>query len=186
MTRILDIIFSLFLFLIFIIPILIISILIFIYSPGSVLFWSRRIGRDNIVFHMPKFRTMKLNAPDVATHLLKDSSKYITKIGYFLRKKSLDELPQLWSILIGDMTFIGPRPALYNQNDLIDLRTKYGIHKLKPGITGLAQISGRDSLAVKDKVDFDLKYLNEKSLTLNIKIIYLTLLKVLRNEGIKH
>ena len=186
MTRILDIIFSLFLFFIFIIPILIISILIFIYSPGSVLFWSSRIGRDNIIFNMPKFRTMKLNTPDVATHLLEDSSKYITKIGFFLRKKSLDELPQLWSIFIGDMTFIGPRPALYNQNDLIDLRTKYGINKLKPGITGLAQISGRDTLTVKDKVDFDLKYLNEKSLTLNIKIIYLTLLKVLRNEGIKH
>ena len=135
---------------------------------------------------MPKFRTMKLNTPDVATHLLKDSSQYITKVGFFLRKKSLDELPQLWSILKGDMTLIGPRPALYNQYDLINLRKTYGIHKLKPGITGLAQISGRDALTIKQKVDFDLKYLNEKSLILDMKIICLTLLKVFGSEGIKH
>ena len=186
MRRILDIFFSVLFFLILLIPILIISFLVCIFSSGSILFWSKRIGCNNIIFQMPKFRTMKLDTPDVATHLLENSSKYITPIGLFLRKTSLDELPQLWSIFIGDMTFIGPRPALYNQYDLIDLRTQYDIHKLKPGITGLAQVSGRDSLSIEKKVNFDLIYLKEKSLILNIKIIYLTLLKVFGSEGIKH
>jgi O-antigen biosynthesis protein WbqP len=148
--------------------------------------WSIRVGKDNVLFKMPKFRTMHLNTPVVATHLLKNPSQYLTSIGLFLRKTSLDEIPQLWSILIGDMSFVGPRPALYNQYDLIKLRTSRGIHKLTPGLTGWAQVNGRDNLSISKKVNFDEEYLKKKSIDFDLKILCLTFIKIIRREGIQH
>ena len=167
-------------------PMLIVAILIKLTSPGPILYWSDRVGRYNALFKMPKFRTMRTDTPAVATHLLDDPDRYLTPIGKFLRKSSLDELPQLWSIITGDMSFVGPRPALYNQDDLIALRTEKGVHVLTPGLTGWAQINGRDELPIPVKVEFDAYYLAHRSFVLDTMILVLTLFKVLRSEGVQH
>lgn len=168
------------------IPVLLVGILVRLSSKGPVLYWSDRVGRDNKIFKMPKFRSMQIGTPAVATHLLSDPDRYLTPIGSFLRKSSLDELPQLWSIIKGDMSFVGPRPALFNQHDLIELRTRSGVHKLLPGLTGWAQINGRDELPIPQKVALDIEYLQKKSFWLDIKIIFLTGLKVLRRDNVTH
>ena len=155
-------------------------------SPGPVFYWSDRVGRNNRIFKMPKFRTMRIDTPAVATHLLKDPQRYLTPIGGFLRRTSLDELPQLWSILKGDMSFVGPRPALYNQEDLIALRTQYGIHTLTPGLTGWAQVNGRDELSIPDKVRLDVEYLHRRSFIFDLKILWITFLRVIRRQGVSH
>ncbi len=155
-------------------------------SSGPVLYWSDRVGRNNCIFKMPKFRSMRLDTPAVATHLLENPDQWLTPIGSFLRKTSLDELPQLWSILIGDMSFVGPRPALFNQDDLIALRTQVGIHELVPGLTGWAQINGRDELPISEKVKLDVEYLQRRSFGFDLLILWMTLLKVLRRDGVSH
>ncbi len=155
-------------------------------SSGNVLFWSERIGKDNIIFSMPKFRTMKTDTPQLATHLLQDPESFYTPLGKVLRKYSLDELPQIFSVIKGDMSLVGPRPALFNQYDLMELRKKKGVDKLKPGITGLAQINGRDEMSIPDKVRYDEDYLQRSSMRLDLYILWLTLLKVLRKEGVSH
>jgi O-antigen biosynthesis protein WbqP len=155
-------------------------------SKGPVLYWSDRVGRNNAIFRMPKFRTMRVGTPAVATHLLTNSGAYLTPIGGFLRKSSLDELPQLWSILAGDMSFVGPRPALFNQDDLIALRTQCGVHELVPGLTGWAQINGRDELPIPDKVAMDAEYLHKRSFRFDVSVLWLTLIKVLRRDGVSH
>lgn len=155
-------------------------------SPGPVLYWSDRVGRDNRIFRMPKFRTMRTDTPAVATHLLGDPDRWLTPVGKFLRKSSLDELPQLYSILTGEMSFVGPRPALFNQDDLIALRTEQGVHMLTPGLTGWAQINGRDELPIPVKVEYDVHYLRNQSLALDLRILCMTFLKVLRSEGVTH
>ncbi len=165
---------------------LLIALLIKLTSKGPVLYWSNRIGVDNIVFSMPKFRTMRTDAPVVATHLLEEPNRYLTPIGGFLRKFSLDEIPQLFSILKGDITFVGPRPALYNQRDLIALRTAKGVHTLVPGLTGWAQVNGRDNLTIPAKVGLDEYYLHQRSVFLDLKIVLLTLIRVVRYDGVKH
>jgi O-antigen biosynthesis protein WbqP len=167
-------------------PMILIALLIKISSEGSVFYFSNRVGKGNVIFRMPKFRTMKIGAPAVATHLLSYSDQYLTPVGSFLRKSSLDELPQLWSILIGDMSFVGPRPALFNQDDLIALRTQYGIHRLTPGLTGWAQVNGRDELTVPLKVKYDLEYLYHHSFWFDMRILGLTFFKVVRRSGISH
>jgi O-antigen biosynthesis protein WbqP len=163
-----------------------IGLLVRLTSKGPAIHWSSRVGKENKIFNMPKFRTMRLNTPDVATHLLKNGDQFVTPIGKILRKTSLDEIPQLWSIIKGDMAFVGPRPALYNQDDLIDLRTQKGIHQLTPGITGWAQIKGRDELPIPEKVEMDFFYLKNRSLTLDLVIILNTLVTVMRFKGISH
>lgn len=168
------------------IPFFLVFFAVKLTSAGSALYWSDRVGRDNKLFKMPKFRTMRVDTPAVATHLLQNPEQYLTSIGSFLRKSSLDELPQLWSILIGDMSFVGPRPALFNQDDLIELRTKFGVEKLLPGLTGWAQINGRDELPIPEKVKLDVEYLNNQSLVMDLKIIVMTFLKVVRREGVQH
>ena len=155
-------------------------------SKGSVLYWSDRVGKNNTIFKMPKFRSMKVDTPVVATHLLDDPKSVLTPVGDFLRKSSLDELPQLWCILKGDMSFVGPRPALFNQDDLITLRTEKGVHVLVPGLTGWAQINGRDELPIPHKVALDVEYLRHQSLWLDIKIIWLTFIKVIKKDGVSH
>lgn len=155
-------------------------------SQGPILYWSERVGRQNAIFRMPKFRTMKLGTPAVATHLLANPTSHLTPIGSFLRKSSLDELPQLWSILVGDMSFVGPRPALFNQADLIALRTQHGVHLLLPGLTGWAQINGRDDLPIPVKVQFDVEYLQRRSFCFDVRIIWQTFLKVFSRAGITH
>ena len=167
-------------------PVLIIALLVKFTSSGPVIHWSTRVGRNNTLFQMPKFRTMRTGAPDVATHLLTDSDRYITPIGKILRKTSLDELPQLWSILKGDMVFVGPRPALHNQDDLIKLRTEGGLHQLDPGITGWAQINGRDTLTIPDKVDLEIYYLQNRSWMLDLIILARTLFAVFKRKHISH
>jgi O-antigen biosynthesis protein WbqP len=167
-------------------PLIIVPILIKLTSKGPILYWSDRIGKDNKVFSMPKFRSMRIDTPALATHLLTDPSQYLTPIGGFLRKSSLDEIPQLWCILKGDMSIVGPRPALFNQDDLISLRTKEGIHKLLPGLTGLAQISGRDELSIPEKVLVDKEYLENKSFMLDLKIIFITFIKIIKKSGVSH
>jgi O-antigen biosynthesis protein WbqP len=169
-----------------IIPLFILSLIVVSTSKGSALYWSKRIGKDNKSFYMPKFRTMTTQTPEVATHLLEDPSHFYTPVGEFLRKYSIDELPQLYSILIGDMSLVGPRPALHNQDDLIELRTEAGIHNLVPGITGLAQVSGRDELTLKNKVEIDKLYLLRKSFSYDLYIIWLTVAKVVKGVGISH
>ncbi len=186
MKRSFDLLISFVLLIILLIPIVVIGSAIFFTSKGPVIHWSKRIGKDNIIFMMPKFRTMTTNAPDVATHLLQDPSNYYIPVGKFLRNYSLDELPQLYSILIGDMSLIGPRPALHNQDDLVALRTEVGVHCLVPGITGLAQINGRDDLSIQKKVEFDLNYLKKKSLRFDVYILWHTALRVLRRTNISH
>jgi O-antigen biosynthesis protein WbqP len=155
-------------------------------SAGPVLYWSNRVGRNNALFRMPKFRSMRIDTPEVATHLLERPEQWLTPIGSFLRRSSLDELPQLWSILTGEMSFVGPRPALHNQHDLIALRTREGVHTLRPGLTGWAQISGRDELPIAQKVALDAWYLQHRSLGLDLRILLRTALKVLRRDGVSH
>jgi len=184
--RLFDIILALLLFLLFGIPMLLIALLVKVTSKGPVLFWSDRIGKDNTIFKMPKFRTMQMETPMVATHLLTFPDQYLTSVGNILRKFSLDELPQLVSVLKGDMSFVGPRPALYNQDDLIELRTKKGIHKLLPGITGWAQVNGRDDLPIPVKVEFDEYYLKHRSLALDLRTLFLTFSRVLNSKGVQH
>jgi len=186
MKRAFDIIIALIaLFLVFV-PMLFIALLVKMTSMGPVLYWSDRVGKNNTIFSMPKFRTMQIDTPAVATHLLPDPDHYLTPIGVFLRKSSLDELPQLFSILMGDMSFVGPRPALFNQDDLVKLRTSKGIQVLIPGLTGWAQVNGRDDLPIPVKVDFDEYYLKHRSLMFDLKIIFLTFFKVVRSEGVSH
>ncbi|TWD86099.1 O-antigen biosynthesis protein WbqP [Variovorax beijingensis] len=167
-------------------PILFVALLVRLTSRGPALYWSDRVGRHNVIFRMPKFRSMRVGTPAVATHLLADPKVYLTPIGSFLRKSSLDELPQLWSILRGDMSFVGPRPALFNQEDLIALRTEQGVHALVPGLTGWAQVNGRDELPIPDKVKLDAEYLHRRSLVFDIRILWLTFVKVMRRDGVAH
>lgn len=168
------------------IPFCIIALLVKVTSKGPAIHWSKRIGRENAIFLMPKFRTMRVDTPQVATHLLTNGQNFLTPIGAFLRKSSLDEIPQLWSVLKGEMNLVGPRPALYNQDDLRDLRTNLGIHKIAPGVTGWAQINGRDELPIPVKVEFDREYLEKRTLFFDIKIIILTIYKVVKRSGISH
>lgn len=184
--RIFDIVASTILLSILCIPMLIVAVMVKLTSRGPVLHWSDRIGINNVIFKMPKFRTMRTETPAVATHMLENPDKYLTSVGPFLRKFSLDEFPQLWSVLKGDMSFVGPRPALYNQDDLVELRTRKGIHKLVPGITGWAQVNGRDNLMIPIKVDYDEYYLKHRSFLFDLKILWMTFLKVVKCEGVKH
>lgn len=186
MKRLFDLLLALFAAVVLALPVFVAAILVRLTSPGPALYWSDRVGRHNRIFKMPKFRSMRIGTPAVATHLLKDPKVYLTPIGSFLRKSSLDELPQLWSILVGDMSFVGPRPALFNQDDLIALRTKSGVHELLPGLTGWAQVNGRDELPIPEKVKLDVEYLQRRSLLFDIQILWLTFLKVLRRDGVSH
>ena len=186
MKRLIDLFLSLFALVFLLLPILVVALMVRMTSIGPVLYWSDRVGRNNKIFKMPKFRTMRVDTPAVATHLLTNPEQFLTPIGSFLRKSSLDELPQLWSIVHGDMSFVGPRPALFNQDDLIALRTQYGVDKLVPGLTGWAQINGRDELPIPEKVKLDVEYMQQQSFFMDIKIIFLTFVKVLRREGIQH
>jgi O-antigen biosynthesis protein WbqP len=184
--RIFDLFLACFAALVLALPFLIVLLAVRFTSPGPVLYWSDRVGRNNIIFKMPKFRTMRIDTPAVATHLLANPEQYLTPIGSFLRKSSLDELPQLWSIIKGDMSFVGPRPALFNQHDLIELRTQHGVDKLMPGLTGWAQINGRDELPIPDKVKLDVEYMHKQSFIFDMRILFLTFIKVLRRDGIQH
>lgn len=166
--------------------IVVVAVLVRFTSRGPSLYWSQRVGRHNNLFLMPKFRTMRVDAPAVATHLLSNPTDWLTPLGPFLRKSSLDELPQLWSILVGDMSFVGPRPALFNQDDLIALRTQAGVHELVPGLTGWAQINGRDEIPIPEKVKLDVEYLQRHSFGFDLWILWMTLLKVLRRDGVSH
>lgn len=186
MKRLFDLLLALVLLTLLILPILVVAAAVKLTSAGSTLYWSDRVGRHNKLFKMPKFRTMRLDTPAMATHLLPNPRQYLTPIGLLLRKSSLDELPQLWSILKGDMSFVGPRPALFNQYDLIELRTQYGIEKLTPGLTGWAQVNGRDELPISEKVKFDVAYMHNQSFWMDLKIICLTFLKVICRDGVKH
>ena len=186
MKRIIDLALCLLLMPIVLVPALVIAILVRLSSEGPALYWSDRVGADNKIFKMPKFRTMRIDTPALATHLMSDPDVYLTPLGSTLRKMSLDELPQLWSVLKGDMSFVGPRPALFNQDDLIALRTGKGIHRLIPGITGWAQINGRDEIPIPLKVEFDEYYLQHRSILFDLKILCLTLMKVIRSENVSH
>ena len=168
------------------IPVGVVALSVRLTSPGPVLYWSARVGRFNRIFKMPKFRSMRIETPSVATHLLESPDRYLTPIGSFIRKSSLDELPQLWSILKGDMSFVGPRPALFNQNDLIELRTRYGVHELVPGLTGWAQINGRDELPIPEKVALDIEYMRRRSFWFDCHILWKTAIKVVRRDGVSH
>ena len=168
------------------VPLVVVTVLVRLTSPGPALYWSDRVGRHNKIFKMPKFRSMRVGTPAVATHLLADPKAHLTPIGSFLRKSSLDELPQLWSILAGDMSFVGPRPALFNQYDLIELRTKKNVHTLVPGLSGWAQVNGRDDLPISQKVALDAEYLQRKGFWFDIKILWLTFLKVVQRDGVSH
>jgi O-antigen biosynthesis protein WbqP len=186
MKRIFDLILALIILALSFIPLILIAIAVRLTSKGPVLHWSSRVGKDNRIFSMPKFRTMRLDTPQVATHLLRNPKGYETPIGPFLRKTSLDELPQLFNIFKGDMSFVGPRPALFNQHDLIQLRTKGKVHHLLPGLTGWAQINGRDTLSIPDKVALDVEYLKQQSFVFDIRILWATVLKVLKRDGVSH
>ena len=186
MKRLFDLLLAIFAVLILSVPVLLVALAVRLTSAGPAMYWSDRVGRHNKLFKMPKFRSMRVGTPAVATHLLADPKVYLTPIGSFLRKSSLDELPQLWSILVGDMSFVGPRPALFNQHDLIALRTQSGVHELVPGLTGWAQINGRDELPIPDKVKLDVAYLQRQSLAFDSRILWLTLIKVLRRDGVSH
>ena len=186
MKRIFDLMLTVVAGCILLLPVLLVALSVRLTSKGPALYWSDRVGRDNKIFKMPKFRSMRVGTPAVATHLLADPKAHLTPIGSFLRKSSLDELPQLWSILAGDMSFVGPRPALFNQHDLITLRTEQSVHALVPGLTGWAQVNGRDELPIPDKVKLDVEYLHRQSLALDIRILWLTFVKVLRRDGVSH
>lgn len=186
MKRLFDLALAIIATVILLVPFVLVWLSVKVTSKGPTLYWSDRVGIQNKLFRMPKFRTMVVGTPAVATHLLKNPDACLTPVGGFLRKSSLDELPQLWSILVGDMSFVGPRPALFNQDDLIALRTTQGIHKMKPGLTGWAQVNGRDELPIPVKVAFDAEYLSKQSLCFDIKILFMTALKVLKSDGVSH
>ena len=186
MKRVFDILLGCLAALILFVPVLLVAMAVRLTSKGPALYWSDRVGRNNVIFKMPKFRSMRVGTPAVATHLLADARSHLTPIGSFLRKSSLDELPQLWSILAGDMSFVGPRPALFNQQDLIALRTEQGVHTLVPGLTGWAQVNGRDELPIPEKVKLDVAYLQRQSLSFDVRILWLTFVKVLRRDGVSH
>lgn len=186
MKRLFDLVLAVLAALVLGLPLVLLALLVKLTSKGPILYWSDRVGRNNQIFRMPKFRSMHVGTPAMATHLLANPSIYLTPIGSFLRKSSLDELPQLWSILKGDMSFVGPRPALYNQDDLISLRIKYGVHILLPGLTGWAQINGRDELLISEKVKLDAEYLQRCSLTFDLLILWKTLTNTLARNGISH
>jgi len=186
MKRFFDVGLAVIALIVLLIPIAVVAVLIKLTSTGPVLYWSDRVGRNNQIFRMPKFRTMQIDTPALATHLLNDPAKYLTPIGPFLRKSSLDELPQLWSILCCDMSFVGPRPALFNQDDLISLRSTNQVHSLLPGLTGWAQINGRDEIPIPQKVELDVYYLQHHSFLLDLRILMLTFLKVIKRDGVSH
>jgi O-antigen biosynthesis protein WbqP len=186
MKQCFDFIFALILSLFLLPLVLLICFFVKFSSPGPALYWSSRIGRKNVRFNMPKFRSMRVQTPPVATHLLHDPALWMTPIGAFIRKTSLDELPQLWSILRGDMSFVGPRPALFNQDELIALRTERGVHELMPGLTGWAQVNGRDKLTTTQKVELDVEYLHRRSMQFDLKILWMTVFKVATKYGVSH
>ena len=186
MKRLFDLLLALAATVVLAVPVLLVALAVRLTSAGPALYWSDRVGRHNKLFKMPKFRSMRVGTPAVATHLLADPKAHLTPIGSFLRQSSLDELPQLWSILVGDMSFVGPRPALFNQHDLIALRTQYGVDALMPGLTGWAQVNGRDELPIPDKLKLDVEYLQRQSLVLDLRILWMTLVKVLRRDGVSH
>ncbi len=186
MKRLFDLSLALLTGFLLLLPYSLVAVVVRLTSAGPILYWSDRVGRNNKIFKMPKFRTMRVDTPALATHLLSNPKQFLTPVGSFLRKSSLDELPQLWSILLGDMSFVGPRPALFNQGDLIALRTQYGVDRLVPGLTGWAQINGRDELQIPDKVKLDVDYMNNQSFCLDVKILLLTFVKVLRRDGVQH
>ena len=186
MKRLIDLCLAVVIGFVFMLPFLLVAALVRLTSSGSILYWSDRVGRYNKIFKMPKFRTMRVDTPAIATHLLPDPKQFLTPVGSFLRKSSLDELPQLWSILKGDMSFVGPRPALFNQDGLIALREQYGVDKLLPGLTGWAQINGRDELPIPEKVKLDVEYMQNQSVFFDLKIIFLTVLKVVRRDNVQH
>lgn len=186
MKRIFDLALALVAVCIFAIPLALVALLVKLTSPGPILYWSDRVGRHNRIFRMPKFRSMRVGTPAVATHLLNNPAAHLTPIGSFLRRSSLDELPQVWSILVGDMSFVGPRPALFNQDDLVALRTEAGVHELQPGLTGWAQVNGRDELPIPQKVALDVEYLRRQSFWFDLRIIWLTALKVVKSDGVSH
>lgn len=184
--RLFDLLVALVVVVCLLLPILFVALAVRLTSPGPVLYWSHRVGRYNTIFKMPKFRSMRTDTPLLATHLMQNHEQWLTPIGSFLRKSSLDELPQLWSIVKGDMSFVGPRPALFNQEDLIALRKEKGVHELVPGLTGWAQVNGRDQLPISQKVQLDVEYLKRQSLMFDLKILWMTLLKVLARDGVLH
>lgn len=186
MKRVFDLVLALFVFVVLAVPMAVVALLVRLTSKGPALYWSQRIGKNNTIFLMPKFRSMRINTPQVATHLLANPKAHLTPIGDFIRKSSLDELPQLLSVFSGDMSFVGPRPALFNQDDLVALRTAANVHTLKPGITGWAQINGRDEIPIPDKVKLDEYYLQNQSFLFDIKIIFLTGFKVLLARNVSH
>jgi len=186
MKRLFDLVLGIFLAALFALPLLLVAIAVRLTSPGPALYWSDRVGKNNQIFRMPKFRSMRTGTPAVATHLLDSPQSFLTPIGGFLRRSSLDELPQIWSVLVGDMSFVGPRPALFNQDDLIALRTERQLHTLVPGLTGWAQVNGRDELPIPVKVDLDVEYMQKQSFFFDIYILYLTFIKVLGRDGVSH
>lgn len=186
MKRIFDLLLACLAGVVLIVPIILVAIAVRLTSKGPALYWSARVGQGNRIFQMPKFRSMRTDTPAVATHLLGNPASYLTPIGSFLRKSSLDELPQLWSILSGDMSFVGPRPALYNQDDLIALRTAQGVDRLVPGLTGWAQVNGRDELPIPQKVALDVEYAQRQSLCFDLRILWMTFVKVVRRDGVSH
>lgn len=186
MKRLFDVFLCVLIIFILLLPLIVIAILVKATSAGPVLYWSDRVGRDGKIFKMPKFRSMQVGTPTVASHLLDNATKHLTPIGSFIRKSSMDELPQLWSILIGNMSFVGPRPALFNQYELTELRTQKGVHILLPGLTGWAQVNGRDELPIEQKVAFDFEYLRRKGFWFDMKILFLTFFKVLKRDGVSH
>ncbi len=186
MKRLFDLVLGLMAAAVLLVPLVVVAVLVRLTSPGPALYWSDRVGRYNKIFKMPKFRSMRVGTPAVATHLLANPKAHLTPIGSFLRKSSLDELPQLWSILVGDMSFVGPRPALFNQHDLIELRTQKNVHTLVPGLTGWAQVNGRDELPIPQKVALDAEYLKRQGFWFDIKILWLTFLKVVKRDGVSH
>ncbi len=186
LKRIFDLTLAILVGIIFSVPFLVVWCVVRLTSPGPALYWSARVGQNNVLFQMPKFRSMRIGTPVVATHLLTDPTAHLTPIGSFLRRSSLDELPQLWSILKGDMSFVGPRPALFNQYDLIELRTQKGVHLLKPGLTGWAQVNGRDTIPIAEKVTLDAEYKENMSFLLDFRILWLTALKVVKRQDVTH
>ncbi len=186
MKRIIDCVLAVVLLILFFIPMIVIACMVRFTSKGPAIYWSDRIGQNNVIFRMPKFRSMLIGTPSVATHLLDNADYYLSSIGRFLRHSSLDELPQLFSVLKGDMSFVGPRPALYSQDDLISLRTEKGVDKLLPGITGWAQVNGRDELSIPDKVALEVEYLNRQSFWFDMEILWMTFLKVVKRDGVSH
>ena len=186
MKRLFDFLLAIVVFIVLSPVMLLVAIAVRLSSKGPALYWSDRVGQNNVIFKMPKFRSMLIETPDVATHLLDKPESYLSPIGGFLRRSSLDELPQLFSVLKGDMSFVGPRPALFNQDDLVSLRTEKGVHKLLPGVTGWAQINGRDELLIPDKLILDVEYLERKSFWFDIKILWMTFLKVVKSDGVSH